>query len=89
MQMLGVGRILKEILLHGKKTVIHPIPDSNEKWDPDLELCIRNGWIYTEHTDPAIATHDYVFASPLHARFVQWCYFGSRKGEKSTMDLAP
>jgi len=67
MQRPGVARILKDILFHGKKTVIPSPFHSTEKTDPDLEMCIKNGWIYAELTNPAIATHDYVFASPLHS----------------------
>jgi len=91
MQRPGVARILKEILLCGKKTVIPSPPHSTENFDPDLELCIKNGWIYAELTDPGIATHDYIFASSLHSRYVQWHLCGSSGGsvmDKSVMDFA-
>jgi hypothetical protein len=48
--------------------------------DPDLEMCIKNGWIYADLTDPGIATHNYVFASTLHSRFVQWHLYADSRG---------
>jgi hypothetical protein len=64
------------------------MPFSDEQMDPGLELCDRNGWLYHEHPDPSKATKEYVFASPLHSRYVDWMLMGKPKGELKDKSLS-
>jgi hypothetical protein len=76
-----VARILQDVVLHGKKDVVAPAPFTDEKMDADLAFCVRNGWLHNEHPSPSVATHVYVFPSPLHARWVQWKLLGNSGGK--------
>jgi hypothetical protein len=91
LQRPGVARILQDVVLHGKKVVVAPAPFTDQKMDADLMLCVRNGWLYNEHPSPSVAAHVYVFASPLHARWIQWQLLGNSGGkvkEKTVLNFA-
>ena len=80
LQQPAVAKILLEVLRCGKKSVDEPSPFSGT--DPDLEICIQKGWLYSKPSGPMCATHDYIFASPLHRRFVEWMFLGGPEGER-------
>jgi hypothetical protein len=77
----GVARVLRNVLRDGKVTAMVPIPFSDQQMDPALELCNKNGWLYHGVSSPTEATREYVFASPLHRRYVEWMLYGNPKGE--------
>jgi hypothetical protein len=74
--------VFAHVILHG-----HIIPSStaDESEGVGLRECFRNGWLH------AIATDDgqskYIFASPLHERYLAWKMFGAWDG--STPDNFP
>jgi len=72
-----VAQTLREVLRYGKKTRVIPAPHSDQPMDTGLSLCIKNGWLYDENPIPSIATRHYVFASPLHAWYIQWKLLGN------------
>jgi hypothetical protein len=80
LQRPAVAEILKEVLRCGKKSFVDPLPHSDEVIDPAFTTCIKNGWLYNQHSSPMCATRHYTFASPLHRRFVEWMFFGNPKG---------
>jgi hypothetical protein len=82
LQIPGVADLLGRVVLVGMESVIVPIPFSNEKMDPALELCHKNGWLYHEQPEPSEARLEYVFSSPLHKRYVQWMLFGQTQSIK-------
>jgi hypothetical protein len=82
-----VARVLRNVLRDGKATAHVPIPFSDQRMDPALELCNRNGWLYHGVYSPTEASREYVFASPLHRRFVEWMLFGQPRGELKEKSL--
>ena len=54
LQQPAMAKILLEVLRCGKKTVVDPIPYSNEAMDPALTTCIKNGWLYSKPSGPII-----------------------------------
>jgi hypothetical protein len=78
-----VAQVLREVLHHGKKSVVVPAPFSGVVIDPTLTLYIKNGWLYNKQPSPSVASRDYVFASPLHRRFVEWMLLGNPKSEET------
>ena len=82
LQRPAMAEILKEVLRCGKKSLVDPLPHSGEAIDPVFTICIKNGWLYNQHSSPMCATHHYTFASPLHRRFVEWMFLGNPKEEQ-------
>jgi hypothetical protein len=41
----------------------------------EVKLCEKKGWIYEDYSSDG--TQRYIFASPLHERYVQWMLFGT------------
>ena len=83
----NVAQLLRQVLRDGRVTATIPTPFSGERMNPGLELCDRNGWLYHEHPNPSRATNEYVFASPLHGRYVDWMLMGEPKGELKEQSL--
>jgi len=82
LQLPAVAEILQEVLRCGKKSIVDPLPHSGEVIDPAFTTCIKNGWLYNQHSSPMCATRDYTFASPLHRRFVEWMFLGNPKRDQ-------
>jgi len=82
LQQPALAKILLEVVRCGKKSVDEPYPFSCDVVDPNLEICIKNGWLYSKPSGPMCATHDYTFASPLHRRFVEWMFLGDPEAKR-------
>jgi hypothetical protein len=88
LQLPATAEVLRTVLRDGKISVVSPPAFENEQLEPAITRCVKNGWLYYEHPKPSSANHNYIFASPLHRRYVEWMLFGMPGGELKEDSLA-
>ena len=50
----------------------NPIELDSASSIPGLETCVKRGWIYEEPSDINNPNQSYMFASPLHRRYIEY-----------------
>ena len=56
----------------------NPIELDSASKIPGLESCVKQGWIYEKPSDIINPNQSYMFASPLHRRYIEYFLFPSK-----------
>jgi hypothetical protein len=72
-QEVEIAEVFQEVLRYGSILIVDRGDDT--PYPEHLKRCVRNGWLYNIAT--GAGRFEYVFASPLHKRYVEWMMRGS------------